>query len=171
MGRPHKTEETYLEETQVENFFESILLKEKFIGVYFVSVSEIFKLTYHEMNFLLHNVLCVLTHLCNYLHNQETEQLCHPKNSLMPPLCPTPTSVLHLYRFAFPPCGCLVAQSCLTSCDFVDCSVPGFPVLHHPLELTQIHIHRVSDAIHPSHPLSPPSPPAFNLSQHQGLFQ
>ena len=93
----------------------------------------------------------------------------------MPPLCPTPTSgkplsVLHPYLFAFPPCGCLVAQLCLTSCDFMDCSVPGFPVLHHLLELAQIHVHRVSDAIYPSHPLSPPSP-AFNLSQHQTVFR
>ena len=118
---------------------------------------------------------CVFWHICVLPHNQEAEKLCRPKYSLMPPLCPTPTSgkplsVLHPYLFAFPPCGCLVAQLCLTSCDFVDCSVPGFPVLHHLLELAQIHVHRVSDAIYPSHPLSPPSP-AFNLSQHQGLFQ
>ena len=53
----------------------------------------------------------------------------------------------------------------------VDCSTPGFPVLHHLLELAQTHAQGVSDAMQPSHPLSPPSPPAFNLSQHQGLFQ
>ena len=53
----------------------------------------------------------------------------------------------------------------------MDCSTPGFPVLHHPPELAQTHVHWISDAIQPSHPLSPPSPPAFNLSQHQGLFQ
>ena len=47
----------------------------------------------------------------------------------------------------------------------------GFPVLHQLLELTQTHAHRVSDAIQPSHPLSSPSPPAFNISQHQALFQ
>ena len=47
----------------------------------------------------------------------------------------------------------------------------GFPVLHHFLELTGIHIHGVGDAIQPSHPLSSPSPPALNLSQHQGVFQ
>ena len=47
----------------------------------------------------------------------------------------------------------------------------GFPVHHQLSELIQIHVHRVSDAIQPSHPLSYPSPPAFNLSQHQGLFQ
>ena len=53
----------------------------------------------------------------------------------------------------------------------MDRSMPGFPVLHHFLELTQTHVHRVADAIQPSHPLSSPSPPAFNPSQHQALFQ
>ena len=52
----------------------------------------------------------------------------------------------------------------------MDCSTPGFPVHHQFLELAQTHVHRVSDSIQPSHPLSSPSPPAFNLSQHQGLF-
>ena len=53
----------------------------------------------------------------------------------------------------------------------MDCSTPGLPVHHHLWELAQTHVHRVGDAIQPSHPLSAPSPPAFNLSQHQGLFQ
>ena len=53
----------------------------------------------------------------------------------------------------------------------MDCSTPGFPVHHQLPELAQTHLHRVSDAIQPSHPLSSPSPPAFNLFQHQGLFQ
>ena len=53
----------------------------------------------------------------------------------------------------------------------MDCSMPGFPVHHQCPELTQTHVHRVGDAIQPSHPLLSPSPPAFNLSQHQGLFQ
>ena len=53
----------------------------------------------------------------------------------------------------------------------MDCSTPGLPVHHQLLEFTQTHVHRVSDAIQPSHPLSSPSPPTFNLSQHQGLFQ
>ena len=52
----------------------------------------------------------------------------------------------------------------------MDCSMPGFPVLQHLLELTQTQVHWVSDAIQPSHPLSPSFLPAFNLSQHQGLF-
>ena len=62
-----------------------------------------------------------------------------------------------------------VAQSCPTLCDPMDCSTPGFPVHHQLPEFTQTHAHWVGDAIQPSHPLSSPSPPAFNLSQHQGL--
>ena len=53
----------------------------------------------------------------------------------------------------------------------MNCSTPGFPVHHQLLELTQTHVHRVSDAIQPSHPLLSLSPPVFDLSQHQGLFQ
>ena len=53
----------------------------------------------------------------------------------------------------------------------LDCSTPGLPVHHQLPEFTQTHVHRVSDAIQPSHPLSSPSPPAFNLSQHQFFFQ
>ena len=64
-----------------------------------------------------------------------------------------------------------VAQSCSTLCDPVDCCTPGSPVHHKLPEFTQTHVHQVGDAIQPSHPLSSPSPPAFNRSQHQGLFQ
>ena len=64
-----------------------------------------------------------------------------------------------------------VTQSCLTLCDPMNCSTPGLPVHHQLPELSQIHVHHVSDAIQPSHPLSFPSPPAFNIPQHQGLFQ
>ena len=64
-----------------------------------------------------------------------------------------------------------VAQSCPTLCDPMDYSTPGLPVYHQLPELTQTHVHWASDAIQPSHPLSSPSPPALNLSQHQGLFQ
>ena len=53
----------------------------------------------------------------------------------------------------------------------MDCSMPGLPVHHQLPEFTQPHVHWIGDAIQPSHPLSSPSPPAFNLSQHQGLFQ
>ena len=64
-----------------------------------------------------------------------------------------------------------VAQSCITLCDPMHSSMPGFPVHHQLPELVQTHVHRVGDAIQPSHPLLSPSPPAFNLSQHQSLFQ
>ena len=64
-----------------------------------------------------------------------------------------------------------ITQSCPTLCNPRDCSMPGFPVYHQFLELAQTHVHWVGGAIQPSHPLSSPSPPAFNLSQHQGLFK
>ena len=67
-------------------------------------------------------------------------------------------------------CYCSVTKSCLTLCNPVDCSTPCFAILHYLPEFSQTHIHRVGDAIQPSTPLSSPSPPAFNLSQHQGLF-
>ena len=63
-----------------------------------------------------------------------------------------------------------VAQSCLTLCNPTDCSTPGFSVHQQLLELAQTHVHWVSGAMQPSHPLSSPSP-ALNLSKHQGLFQ
>ena len=65
----------------------------------------------------------------------------------------------------------VVAQLCPDLFDPMDCSTPGFPVHHQLPELVQTHVHQVSNAIQPSHPLSSPSPPTFNLSQHQGLFQ
>jgi len=64
-----------------------------------------------------------------------------------------------------------VVQSCLILCDPMNRSMPGLPVHHQLPEFTQTHVHRVSDAIQPSHPLSSPSPPAHNPSQHQSLFQ
>ena len=64
-----------------------------------------------------------------------------------------------------------VTQSCPTLCDPMNRRTPGLPVHHQPPESTQTHVHWVSDAVQPSHPLSSPSPPAFNLSQHQGLFK
>ena len=68
-------------------------------------------------------------------------------------------------------CFCLVTQSRPTLCDPMDCSMPDFPVLHRLPEFAPTHVHWIEDAIQPSHPLASPSPPAFNLSQHQGLFQ
>ena len=68
-------------------------------------------------------------------------------------------------------CTCSVTQSCLTICDPMDCSMPGFPVLHHLPEFDQTLVHWVSDAIQPFHPLLSPSPPVFSLFQHWDLLQ
>ena len=64
-----------------------------------------------------------------------------------------------------------VTQLCPTLCNSMSCSTPGLPVHHQLLEFTQTHVHWVGDAIQPSHPLSSPSPPTFNLFQYQGLFK
>ena len=64
-----------------------------------------------------------------------------------------------------------ITQLCPTLCDPMDCNTPDFPVHEQLPELTQTHVHRVGDAIQPSYPLSSPSPPTFNLSQHKSLFQ
>ena len=64
-----------------------------------------------------------------------------------------------------------VTQLCSILCDTMDCSTPGIPVHHQLLELAQTHVHRVGDAIQPSHPLTSPSLPIFNLAQNQGLFE
>ena len=61
--------------------------------------------------------------------------------------------------------------SCVRLCDPMNCSMPGFPIHHQLLELAQIHVHQVGEAIQTSYPLLSPSPPTFNLSQHQGLFK
>ena len=72
------------------------------------------------------------------------------------------TYTVYVYQFSS------IAQSCLTVCDSMDCSMPGFPGFHHQLpELAQTHVHQIGDTIQLSYPLSSPSPPAFNLSQHQ----
>ena len=68
-------------------------------------------------------------------------------------------------------CCCSVSKSCLTLCNPLDYSTSGFPVHHHLLEFAQTHVNWIGDSIQSSHPLSSPSPPAFHLSQHQGLFQ
>ena len=64
-----------------------------------------------------------------------------------------------------------VTRSCLTLCNPMDCSIPGFPFPHQLPKFAQTHVHWVNDAIQPSHPLPSPPPPAFNLSQHQGLLK
>ena len=67
--------------------------------------------------------------------------------------------------------GSKFSRSVVTLCNPMHHSMPGFPVRHQLPEPTRIHVHRVGDAIQPPHPLSSPSPPAFILSQHQGLFE
>ena len=89
---------------------------------------------------------------------------------LLPPpyLSPTSTSIIYSHlsvQFSS------VVQSCPTLCNPMNHSTPGLPVHHQLPEFTQTHAHRVGDALQPSHPLSSPSPPAPNPSQHQGLFQ
>ena len=74
------------------------------------------------------------------------------------------------FPFLRPICYSL-AKSCPTLCNPMDCSMPGFHILHYLPEFAQNHVHWVDDVIQPSHPLSPSFPPALNLSQHQGLFQ
>ena len=74
-------------------------------------------------------------------------------------------TVAHMHQFSS------LAQSCLNLCNPMNCSTPGLPVHHHLPEFTQTHVHRVHDAIQPSHPWSSPSPPAPNPSQNQSLFQ
>ena len=69
------------------------------------------------------------------------------------------------------PCGCSVAKSCLTLCNSMDYSMPGFPVLHHLPEFPETHVHWVDDVIQPSHAQSPHSPSAVSISQHQDIFQ
>ena len=95
----------------------------------------------------------------------------HSPLPLLTTLPPSKACISMLMLFS---CGAFqfssVTQSCPTLCDPMDCSTPGFRVHHHHLEL-QTHVHCVSDAIQPSHPLSSPSPPALNISQHRGLFQ
>ena len=92
-------------------------------------------------------------------------QWCHPaiSSSVVPlSFCPHQFSSVQFSS---------VAQSCPTLCNPMNCSMPGFPVHHELQEFTQTHVHRVGDAIQPSHPLLSPSPPAPNPSQHQSLFQ
>ena len=93
----------------------------------------------------------------------------YPSTTYMVPI-PIPF-LRHKFLFSHSIQFSSVAQSCLTLYDPMNRSMPGLPVHHQLLEFTQTHVHGVSDAIQPSHPLSSPSPPAPNPSQHQSLFQ
>ena len=98
----------------------------------------------------------------------DPHQINHPKGNGENDKC-------SLSKLGLIPCPFLqfssVSQSCPTLCNSMDCSRPGLQAHHQLPEFTQTHDHWVGDAIQPSHPLSPPSPPTFSLSQHQGLFQ
>ena len=100
--------------------------------------------------------------LCAYSYHNNTQQ---NKNKREAPTSDKTSQIPADFQFSS------FAQSCPKHCDPMDCSMPGFPVHHQLPELAETHIPRVSDAIQPSPPLSSPSPPAFNLSQHQGLFK
>ena len=114
----------------------------------------------------------VIFDLCNHHHNPVLDNFFHLKNFS----CAHWPSV-HIPVPSSRHTGLLsdqirsVAQSCPTLCDPMNHSTPGLPVHHQLLEFTQTHVHWVSDAFQPSHPLSSPSSPAPNPSQHQGLFQ
>ena len=86
----------------------------------------------------------------------------HPKAKI---ICWSSSKIQNLYYLLL---SCKVTSD---SCNPMNCSMSGFPVLHYLPEFVPIHVHWVSDAIQPFHPWSPPSPPALNVSQHQGLFQ
>ena len=100
---------------------------------------------------------------------------CVSKMYILYLLCTTCLHCIYYISMMYPFCISVqfgsVAQSCPTLCDPMNHSTPGLPVHHQLPEFTQTHIHRVGDAIQPSHPLSSPSPPAPNPSQHQSLFQ
>ena len=87
------------------------------------------------------------------------------------PLLTPPIRIYSLPTLRLLICCCSVAQLCPIFYDQMDCSTPGFPVLRYLPEFAQTPVHWVNDTIQPSHPLSSPSPPALNLSQHQGLSQ
>ena len=87
---------------------------------------------------------------------------------LYPPFC---SQFSFSKRYTWAGCCSVAPQSCLTLCNPMGCSKPGFPGPHHLPKFAQVHVHCIGDTIQPSHPLTPPSLPAFNLSQHQGLFK
>ena len=94
----------------------------------------------------------------------------HPRTRSSDDACRREPALVTGANFSARRCCYSVTQPCWTLCNPMDCSTPGLPVLHQLPELAQTHVHCVGDATQPSHPLPSPSP-AFNLSQHQGLFQ
>ena len=100
-------------------------------------------------------------YVCSYRHETWDSSLLHLDHLII-----ASREMCYMYC-----CSCSVTQLCPTLCNPMDCSMPGFPVLHCLLEFAQTHVTWVDDAIQPSHPLSSPSPPALNLSHNQGFFQ
>ena len=95
----------------------------------------------------------------------------HTGGITLPPLVfHSPYPEPYIFDPSFDACLLCSVHSCLTLCDPMGCSTPGLPVHHQLPELAQSHVHQVSDAIQSSHPLLSPFPPAFSLSQYQGLF-
>ena len=149
------------------------------------------RLFYTSVSLLLSHIQGYHYHLSKFhIHAFSSVQslsrvrLCNPMNRSTPGL-PVHHHILFIhssaggYPHCFHACGCWkysvqfssVAQSCPTLCNPMNRSMPGLPVHHHLPEYTQTHVHRVRDAIQPSHPQSSPSPPAPNPSQHQSLFE
>jgi len=117
--------------------------------------------------FQSHSLLSLLFILVSFFH------ACVPSHWPNAPSCCGSSYLNYLSWYSGPQkycCSHTVAQSRLALDDPMGCSMPGFPVLHHLLEFAEIHVHWIGDAIQPSHPLSPPSPPAFNLSPASGSF-
>ena len=108
-----------------------------------------------------HVLLLIWRFILLLTHNTSTSRQISSSSSL----CLGPSMYISSVQFS------AVTQSCLTLCDPMDCSTIGFLVHHQFPEFTQINVHWVSDAMQPSHPLSSPSPPAFNHSQHHDLLQ
>ena len=109
---------------------------------------------------------------CGYGRNLQSLLQCQWECKLVEPLLKTVWWFLRKLKVEIPSDQIRsVTQSCPTLCDPMNRSTPGLPVHHQLPEFTQTHVHWVGDAIQPSHPLSSPSPPAPNLSQHQGLFK
>ena len=110
--------------------------------------------------FLLKFLACVTLKVQSYIFMEQRFNGLQQRNNLL-----TQSLMVSSVQFSS------ISQSCPTLCDPMNCSMPGLPVHQLYPEFTRIHVHQVSDAIQPSHPLSSPSPPVLNPSQHQSLFQ
>ena len=125
------------------------------------------------------SVMTPLPFLTNPWDKKSQPELCclwpGARSASLPQVCSTSMQFInipHLKWMDQNTCSFVVQLlSCVWLCNPIDLSTPGFPVHHQLPEFMQTHIHQIGDAIQPSHPLSSPSPPAFNLSQHQGLLQ